>query len=341
LERKRKPGEEILEASTSSAKADAAPSSISASVSLATSESNDLQTKKVEHLLLDMVKVSSGTATRLYDCLNQMLQNKNIRIENMVGFSSDTTNVMVGKDCSVFALLKKDLPHIALGSFIFYYIAVNPSEAKQFKIKSVVPVLKRFLVLNKFVTAQKLDDEWRVHAVLDFVQHGLELHRDNIDEECYWGKVFRLKNGAGQYLFPNIKIVMFLLLMSANDPYKREAIRLNQMFDEVSTDEEKDPYNDSDDEYGSERNYVPSSSSDTAASSSKLPEEPEEGLQSSHSSEEREEGGGRSKRFAEDIDADYDETDKENYEPDDTENEISDEELITSEDDTVIERKDN
>ncbi|KAF2900047.1 hypothetical protein ILUMI_06139 [Ignelater luminosus] len=63
--------------------------------------------------------------------------------------------------------------------------AVNPSEAQQFKIKSLVPVLKRFSVFNKFVTAQKLDDEWRAHAMLDFARHGLELHGDNIDAECY------------------------------------------------------------------------------------------------------------------------------------------------------------
>ncbi|KAG5880461.1 hypothetical protein JTB14_000566 [Gonioctena quinquepunctata] len=74
----------------------------------------DENTNKVEHLFLDMVEVSSGTATGLYDCLNQMLRNKNIPIENMVGFTSDTTNVMVGEHCSVFSRLKNDLPHIAL-----------------------------------------------------------------------------------------------------------------------------------------------------------------------------------------------------------------------------------
>ncbi|KAF2901102.1 hypothetical protein ILUMI_05084 [Ignelater luminosus] len=58
--------------------------------------------------------------------------------------------------------------------------------------------------------------------------------------------------------------------MSASDPYEPEAIRLNQMF------EEEDPYHDSDDDYGSDRNYVPSGSSDSVASSSELLEEPKE-----------------------------------------------------------------
>ncbi|KAF2892424.1 hypothetical protein ILUMI_13749 [Ignelater luminosus] len=58
-------------------------------------------------------------------------------------------------------------------------------------------------------------------------------------------------------------------MMNSNDPYELEAIRLSQMFDEVSTDEEEDPYHDSDDEYGSDRNYVPSGSSNSNASSIK------------------------------------------------------------------------
>lgn len=408
----------------------------------------DENTNRVEHLFLDMVEVSSGTAAGLYNCLKQMLLNKNIPIENMVGFSSDTTNAMVGEHSSVFALLKNDLPHIALvkcschmihlssskaclklprnvedflrsvgahfsrsskrqmklkefqeffqveihkilapaqtrwlslkacvdrvleqyiplkayltetvftdpsktteemlitmnnqftvvylefmsyvlslatsfntlfqsetsllyklkpevenllktlsanfmtmgyikscanilnadfrnsthllgldeiyiglqagesmedlkkdenvpraaiadfyktcqefymeftsdiikrfdfGDPLFSIISVlNPLEAQHFKIKSLVPVLKRFPVLYKFVTAQKLDDEWRAHAMLDFHQHGLEVHGDNIDAECYWGKVFCMKNAAGEYLFSNIKIVISLLLI--------------------------------------------------------------------------------------------------------------------------------
>ncbi|KAF2889945.1 hypothetical protein ILUMI_16228 [Ignelater luminosus] len=45
--------------------------------------------------------------------------------------------------------------------------------------------------------------------------------------------------------------------------------------------------------------------------------------------------------FAGDIDTDYDGIDKENYKPDDAENELSAEELVTSKDDTVIEGKNN
>lgn len=87
------------------------------------------ETNKVEHLFLDMVEISSGTASGLYDCLKQMLLNKNIPIENMVGFSSDTTNVMVGEHCSVFAFLKKDLPNIALIKCSCHMIHLSSSKA--------------------------------------------------------------------------------------------------------------------------------------------------------------------------------------------------------------------
>lgn len=74
----------------------------------------DQEINKVQTVFLDMVEVASGTASGLHSCLTEMLTKKNIPMDNMVGFSSDTTNVMVGEHCSVFALLKKDLPHIAL-----------------------------------------------------------------------------------------------------------------------------------------------------------------------------------------------------------------------------------
>ncbi|XP_069964757.1 uncharacterized protein [Bactrocera oleae] len=81
----------------------------------------DENTNRVEHLFWDMVEVSSGTAAGLYDCLKQMLLNRNIPIENMVGFSSDTTNVMVGEH-------KSDLPHIALVKCSCHMIHLSSSK---------------------------------------------------------------------------------------------------------------------------------------------------------------------------------------------------------------------
>lgn len=69
---------------------------------------------KVITRFFDIIEVASGTANDLYLCLKLTLSKKNIPISNLVGFSSDTTNVMVGQHNSIFSHLKSDLPEIAL-----------------------------------------------------------------------------------------------------------------------------------------------------------------------------------------------------------------------------------
>lgn len=46
-----------------------------------------------------------------------------------------------------------------------------------------------------------------------FLSTWAEVRGDNIDAEYYCGKLFRLKNAAEEYLSPNIKIVISLLLI--------------------------------------------------------------------------------------------------------------------------------
>ncbi|KAJ8930422.1 hypothetical protein NQ314_016748 [Rhamnusium bicolor] len=87
------------------------------------------ENNKVETVFLDMVEVESGTASGLHECLKDMLKKKHIPINNMVGFSSDTTNVMAGEHVSVFANLKKDIPHIALIKCSCHMINLSSSKA--------------------------------------------------------------------------------------------------------------------------------------------------------------------------------------------------------------------
>jgi len=61
---------------------------------------------------LDLVPICRNTANGLYGVLKASLQAKNIPMNNIVGFSSGTTNVMFGSNESVVALLKKDYPDI-------------------------------------------------------------------------------------------------------------------------------------------------------------------------------------------------------------------------------------
>ncbi len=60
----------------------------------------------------DMVEVENCTATGLYKAIKGSFEEKKIPIKNIIGYSSDMTNVMFGEHQSVVALLKKDAPHV-------------------------------------------------------------------------------------------------------------------------------------------------------------------------------------------------------------------------------------
>lgn len=66
----------------------------------------------IRYNFFDLFEVKCGTAEQLYKDLKHSILSKGIPLENLVGFSSDTTNVMVGEFNSVFTHLKEDSPHI-------------------------------------------------------------------------------------------------------------------------------------------------------------------------------------------------------------------------------------
>lgn len=62
---------------------------------------------------LDIVEANDSGAKGLYQSMKIALQEKSIPLSNIIGFSSDTCNVMFGENLSVASLLKKDIPHVA------------------------------------------------------------------------------------------------------------------------------------------------------------------------------------------------------------------------------------
>ena len=72
----------------------------------------DKQTVQPVTRLFDMVKVEQATAASLYGTIKSLFEVKKIPITNIIGYSSDTTNVMFGENQSVVALLKKDVPYV-------------------------------------------------------------------------------------------------------------------------------------------------------------------------------------------------------------------------------------
>ncbi|KAG5886760.1 hypothetical protein JTB14_014195 [Gonioctena quinquepunctata] len=67
----------------------------------------DNSVNQIKTNFFDLVEANGSTAVDLFDILKSSLTSKKIPLTNLVGFSSDTTNVMVGEHNSVFALLKK------------------------------------------------------------------------------------------------------------------------------------------------------------------------------------------------------------------------------------------
>lgn len=63
------------------------------------------------------------------NCIKSHLQTKNIRLTNLVGFESDTTNVMVGQNKSVFSHLKEDIPKVVCVRCSCYMIHFAASKA--------------------------------------------------------------------------------------------------------------------------------------------------------------------------------------------------------------------
>ena len=61
-----------------------------------------------------MVETEDGTAAGIYAKMKESFHELNIPMANIVGYSSDTTNVMFGQYNSVSQLLKSEFPHVQI-----------------------------------------------------------------------------------------------------------------------------------------------------------------------------------------------------------------------------------
>lgn len=96
---------------------------------------------------------------------------------------------------------------------IFNLISVvDPAVAQSstLEIRSLIPVVSRFPQLKDHINLQQLEQEWRDFTFLDHSRHNLD---SGMHAEEYWKRVFSLKNVAGMLLFPNLKVVIKLLLV--------------------------------------------------------------------------------------------------------------------------------
>lgn len=87
---------------------------------------------------------------------------------------------------------------------------MEPRVAQEFSVKSLSRVLSRFPILKSLVEPQKLDTEWKQHALLKFSDYGIDCSKPAFE---YWSLVFKIKNVMGEPVFTNLKKVFNLLFI--------------------------------------------------------------------------------------------------------------------------------
>lgn len=86
-------------------------------------------TQKITTNFFDLAETEVGDAEGLYTLLRKVFIGKIIPLSNLIGFSSDTTNVTAGEKKSIFAFLQKDIDGIATIKCSCHVIHLVPSHA--------------------------------------------------------------------------------------------------------------------------------------------------------------------------------------------------------------------
>lgn len=68
--------------------------------------------ERVKCVLYEMLEVTEGNAEALFGALERSFERDGIPLQNIIGFASDTTNVMFGEHNSVVSRLKEKIPEI-------------------------------------------------------------------------------------------------------------------------------------------------------------------------------------------------------------------------------------
>lgn len=76
-----------------------------------------------------MIDIVDGSAKGIFQTLKDIFAKHEIPLHHVFGFTSDTTNVMMGKHNSVQALLKKEIPHFVVIGCTCHLIHLATSHA--------------------------------------------------------------------------------------------------------------------------------------------------------------------------------------------------------------------
>jgi hypothetical protein len=92
---------------------------------------------ELEYWLVAMVETEDGSADGIYSKIKETFSGINIPISNIIGYSSDTTNVMFGENHSVSQLLKSEVGYVQVVKCLCNLIHLVASKAALKLPKSV------------------------------------------------------------------------------------------------------------------------------------------------------------------------------------------------------------
>lgn len=86
----------------------------------------------VKDALLDTVEVEDGTAQGLYTSVKTLFAQRNIPINNVIGFASDNCSTMMGVNSGFQKLLQQDVPSVFILGCVCHSLALCASYASRF-----------------------------------------------------------------------------------------------------------------------------------------------------------------------------------------------------------------
>ena len=119
----------------------------------------DIQSFESKYFLLDLVELVDGTANGIYLATKQVFLELHIPMENIIGYSSDTTNVMFGEHNSVAQLLKAEYPNIFIVKCSCHLIHLVSSYAALKLPKSLEDLCRD--IYNHFHRSSKRQDVYQ------------------------------------------------------------------------------------------------------------------------------------------------------------------------------------
>ncbi len=130
------------------------------------------QEKTVKSLFLKLIEVTDADATTLTTTLTGYFEKEGIPLENIVGYASDTTNVMFGQHHSVVSLLKERIPHLFTMKCLCHTAHLCASHACE-KLPRSVEDLVRDIYSHFAHSAKRLAEYERFQSFTNIEPHKL------------------------------------------------------------------------------------------------------------------------------------------------------------------------